>query len=226
MKKLLYLVLLVPSLIHAWTIVPGGIQVTVEYTEPSTDSDGTSLNDLNRTSLFYNLGSGDVKAFDVIASTTTGGGNVVKTTVIPWPNGKEGNVSFYAVAVDTNSAVSAKSNIVIVRFDTLSPGAPKALIISGDLLFYNYREPIVNTDGSPITDLASIRIFFNDSVSASLRQLTTVPASGPTGGESRVATFPLATFFKGSTVRIYARFVDTNNNISPFPTAIAIKIPE
>ena len=232
MRKLLLAFLLFPALGHAITNVPGGVEIDVSYSEPNQNADGTPLKDLLRTTVYYSTSNVALstatytKAFDAPATAITGNGLITKTIVIPFPQGKESNVTFFAVAVDTNNLISAHSNSVVVRFDTLNPGAPKTLTISGNMLFYNYREPFLNSDGiTPITDLASTNIYYNDSVSAALRLLGTFPATSPAGGGNQIVSFPLTTFIKGSTVRIYARFVDTSNNQSAFPQAVGIKIP-
>src|SRR6266850_5388091 len=148
MKRLVVLLsmLLIPILSHAWTVVPGGIQVNISYTEPNTNSNGSPLKDLLKTIVYYNAGAGDLKAFEAPAIALTGNGNIIGTAVIPWPSDKQGNVDFYAVAIDTTANISAKSTMVTVQFDTLSPSIPKVLTISGNMLFFNYREPMVNTD--------------------------------------------------------------------------------
>lgn len=202
----------------AWVVVPGGIQVNITYTEPNTNSDGTALNDLARTQVFYNLGAGDVRIIDAPATSMTGNGNINQTVVVPWPSNRQGNVTFYAIAIDTGSNISARTGDVIVRFDTLSPGAPRALVISGSLLFFNYKEPQANTDGTPLTDLAYTKVFFTDNYHyTQFRFLGSYPATSPNGGGSKTVTFPMDTFIKGSTVNIFARFFDVHNNVSPLP---------
>lgn len=57
--------------------------VTVSYTEPTTTVDDTPLIALDKTSIYYDLGSGPVKAMDVPATKPTGGGQVSQTVKIP-----------------------------------------------------------------------------------------------------------------------------------------------
>ena len=57
--------------------------VTVSYTEPATTVDGTPLVALDKTTIYYDLGSGPVKAVDKPATKPTGGGQVSQTIKIP-----------------------------------------------------------------------------------------------------------------------------------------------
>ena len=57
--------------------------VTVSYTEPTTTVDGTPLIALDKTTIYYDLGNGPVKAMDVAATKPTGGGQVSQTVKIP-----------------------------------------------------------------------------------------------------------------------------------------------
>ncbi|HKW86408.1 MAG TPA: hypothetical protein VJM82_05000 [Nitrospiraceae bacterium] len=57
--------------------------VTVSYTEPTTTVDGTPLIALAKTTIYYDLGNGPVKAMDVPATKPTGGGQVSQTVKIP-----------------------------------------------------------------------------------------------------------------------------------------------
>jgi len=57
--------------------------VTVSYTEPTTTADGTPLIALDKTTIYYDLGNGPVKAMDVAATKPTGGGQVSQTVKIP-----------------------------------------------------------------------------------------------------------------------------------------------
>jgi len=50
-----------------------------------------------------------------------------------------------------------------------------------------YREPTVNTDGSALADLDSMRLYW--SLNGGPERMETFPASGPTGGAQRTQTF-------------------------------------
>ncbi|HJQ99695.1 MAG TPA: hypothetical protein VJ826_15380 [Candidatus Polarisedimenticolaceae bacterium] len=205
--------------------VPGGVEITVQYQEPNLSSDGSPISDLLRTSVFYNLGQGDVKLFDQPASSPNGNGNVNRLAVVPFLPGRQQNVTFYAVAVDSFTNLSVQSNVVVFRFDTLAPGAPRVLQISGDMLFYRYDEPSTTSDGGALDDLSEVRIFFNDARSAQVRHLRTVPATSTTGGGSGTAAFPLDLFARGGNVQLFTRYADSQGNVSAFPQPIAIRVP-
>jgi hypothetical protein len=50
--------------------------VKVTYREPTTKADGTPLNDLRKTTIYYDFGNGRVKHKDIPASKPQGGGTV------------------------------------------------------------------------------------------------------------------------------------------------------
>ena len=204
--------------------MPGGVEIDVSYQEPTTNANGGPISDLAGTRIYYDVGAGSVKAYDVEATALTGGGTVARAVKVPW-GVKQGQIRLMANAIDIAANVSPMAEPPPVPVDTLAPGAPKVLVFNGDLLFYSFREPIVNADGSPLTDLAQIKIYYNDTKSAALKLLGTYPASNPRGGGAREVSFPINTFTKGSTIRIYPRFIDFSGNQSAFPNAVGIKIP-
>lgn len=230
MRKLLVgSLLFISGFAQAMTNVPGGVSVEITYTEPNQNADGTPLKDLLRTTLFYSrtgLDTIDQKAFDQPASALAGGAIINRIITIPYPDNREGTVSFYAVATDTMSNTGAKSNTVTLGFDKVAPGAPRTITITNEMLNFQFREPLVNADGTPITDLAQAKIYYNDSVSAAVRLLGTFPVTGNTGGGAQTASFPIAMFIPGSKVQLFARFLDDKNNQSAFPAAIAVQIPK
>lgn len=210
---------------NAYTVVTGGVSVDVAVTEPSSNSNGSALSDLFKTSVYYDAGSGPVHALDIESASVSGGGVSTGSVVVPWPAQKEGEVKFFATAMDDDSNKSESTPLFALAVDTLSPGASKTLTISDGKLFYNYREPIVNSDGTPLTDLASTKIYYNDSVSAALRLLGEYPATSPNGGGSQTVSYPLTMFIPGVTIRLYPRFLDASGNQSPFPQPVGIKLP-
>ncbi len=72
--------------------------VTVSYTEPTTTVDGIPLIALNKTTIYYDLGSGPVKAMDVPATKPTGGGRVSQTVKIPIGANEEKSVMICVTA--------------------------------------------------------------------------------------------------------------------------------
>jgi len=102
-----------------------GTNVESSYTEPTVNEDGSPLSDLAKTTIYYDLGAGQVKALDVPASSPTGGGQISQTVTVPIVSGQEANVKFWATATDTSGNESAPSNSVTVRIDRLAPGPPQ-----------------------------------------------------------------------------------------------------
>ena len=131
MKKLIFVIsMIVASLLtfskksFALTLTLSGTEIKVEYNEPTTNADGTSLMDLDKTTIYYDKGQGTVKAGDILTTRVTGGGTINTTVTIPITNGQEADVSVWATATDKSSNESAKSNIGIIRIDRLPPSPP------------------------------------------------------------------------------------------------------
>lgn len=93
-----------------------GIRVPFEYEEPTTDMDGSTLTDLAKIVIYYDIVEDSIttptKLLEVPATQPTGGGHVKKTVVVPLTKNKMVTVDFHAVAVDTSGNESQKSNVV------------------------------------------------------------------------------------------------------------------
>ena len=76
--------------------------LTVSYLEPTTKADGTPLTGLARTSIYYDLGHGAMKAMDVPATRPTGGGYVSQEITIPVKEGQEVFAVLCVTATDTD----------------------------------------------------------------------------------------------------------------------------
>jgi hypothetical protein len=74
--------------------------VTVSYREPSVTSTGTLLNDLAKTTIYYDLGKGRRPAKEVPASQPIGGGKVSETIAIPFEKKGEQTVRICVTATD------------------------------------------------------------------------------------------------------------------------------
>jgi hypothetical protein len=113
----------------AWalTITPSGAQLTVTYKEPTTSVDGTALDDLKLTTIYYQVQGGPpiVKALEVPATRAAGGGAIEKPITIPAEPGKKIYVNIWATATDLSGNESDKSNIVTQRVDLLAPSPPE-----------------------------------------------------------------------------------------------------
>jgi hypothetical protein len=112
--------------VKAVTLTPTGADLTVEYTEPSTNADGSTLVDLAKTNVYVKVGNlQEVKGPDVPASSPTGG--QVRSTVIAVvvPSGKEADVTITVTATDLSGNESLRSVSATRRVDKLAPGSPQ-----------------------------------------------------------------------------------------------------
>lgn len=98
---------------------PPSSTVTVEYTEPTTNADGTPLTDLAGTTVFYRLTGGlDTLGAMVPATAPTGG---QRRSVGVTVSSVTGTVTVWAVATDAVGNVSARSTTA-----TMTLGGPVA----------------------------------------------------------------------------------------------------
>jgi len=131
MRLLAVLALLaLPALAHAIDFTPTGSVITVSYTEPTQNTDGTGLNDLAKTTINWRVCpvTGACNAVytkvDVAASVLAGGGTISRDVTVPVTPGQEVNVEVFATATDLSGNVSPESTHVVKRVDRLSPKAP------------------------------------------------------------------------------------------------------
>lgn len=115
---------------QALEVTPTGAVVTVSYTEPTTNTDNSPLNDLAKTTIHWREcpTAGPCSAaytqVDVPASALAGGGAISKDITVPVPPGVERNIEVFATATDTSGNLSPESAHVVKRVDRLSPKAP------------------------------------------------------------------------------------------------------
>ena len=133
MIKALWLTLVLLLLVTpAWAIdfTVSGAVLTVTYTEPATNTDGSPLMDLARTNVYTEIvlpGQVPVKGPNVVASAPGGGGAISTTITVPIGAAlpiKEANVKVWATATDTSGNEGPPSNVVTKRVDQLAPSAP------------------------------------------------------------------------------------------------------
>ena len=124
------LFLAVPS--HAFTLTQSGANVDVSFTEPTTNDPkfgGAPLTDLDHTSIFFDAGSGGVKAADVPASSPSGGGPVAVTVTVPIVEGMEADVIFFLSATDKSGnesdLIQGRAQGKTLRIDRLAPAIPE-----------------------------------------------------------------------------------------------------
>jgi hypothetical protein len=104
------------------TVTPEGIKV--EYTEPTTNKNDSPLTDLAKTTIYYDIGAGLVKAMDVPATSPSGGGAISQVITVPILPESETDVKVCISATDLSNQESDKSANLTVRYDTLPPAAP------------------------------------------------------------------------------------------------------
>lgn len=119
------LAVLSPVIAGAMEVTVNGVNVTLDYNEPSTNENASALQDLNHTTCYYDMGSGYVKAADVPATAPTGDGYITTDITVPVMAGQEMDVKFKATATDNSGNESADSPIVTKRIDRLAPSAPQ-----------------------------------------------------------------------------------------------------
>jgi hypothetical protein len=97
---------------------------TVAYQEPVANADGTVLDDLAHTTIYYSLdGGARIKAMDIPASATGGGGNIQQAFVIDGL-GSQVDVLITYTATDISGNESLEFVESIIRIDKVAPGAP------------------------------------------------------------------------------------------------------
>src|SRR3972149_11524897 len=106
MKRLLLaliIITLASTPVFALEFTLTGSEVTATYTEPTTNADGSSLKDLAKTIIFYDIvddGLPEVKAVEVPATALTGGGVIVQTILVPIIANQEAEVDLWGTAFD------------------------------------------------------------------------------------------------------------------------------
>ncbi len=127
--RLLYfctLLLLYATSASAIDFTASGTILTVSYTEPIQNTDGSMLDDLAKTSVYYSLNGGaDVKVVDVLASSPKGGASMATSITVPIAIGQSALVSVRATASDTSGNESVKSAAVTKLVDRLPPNPPQ-----------------------------------------------------------------------------------------------------
>jgi hypothetical protein len=78
--------------------------VTVSYTEPTSNAAGLPLTNLAKTTIYYDVGNGLVRAKEVPATRATGGGTITQTISIPLEQKREAAVCVFITATNTEGA--------------------------------------------------------------------------------------------------------------------------
>lgn len=109
MKRLTILIALL-----GWVLLCAGsvlaADVVVGWTEPTKNTDGSTLADLGYTNAYCQVGTATaLKSANVPATKAAGGGIVSTTITVPTPAGVSTTVVCWATATDTGARVSANS---------------------------------------------------------------------------------------------------------------------
>lgn len=126
MRKILFIVLLLATFPAASfeILSVDTVGVTVTYTEPTQNVDGSSITDLEKTVIYYNMGEGEVTAMEITATASTGGGIINQQIPVNVGENQEINITFYSRAFDSSGNQSGDSNRSTIRIDRLPPAPP------------------------------------------------------------------------------------------------------
>lgn len=122
--------LLIALLFLAWTGTPTDSIITVEYDEPSTNTDGSALTDLVKTRIYWKIDTGAETFVDVPASRPQGGTHMIRQVNVPIALNQGGVVSAQVTAWDP-TVESARSNTATVTIDRKFPKVPGNFRIAG-----------------------------------------------------------------------------------------------
>lgn len=108
-----------------------GTEVRVDYTEPTTNANGTPLIDLDHISVYYQVNPDltppgeEVKDRDEPASSPTGGAANSVNVTVPVGADQEAFADLWVTAVDDVGNESGPSPKARVQIDHLPPAAPQ-----------------------------------------------------------------------------------------------------
>lgn len=114
--------LMISLLLLAWTGTPTDTIITVEYDEPTTNTDGSAVV-LTKTSIYWKIGTGIETRIDVPASRPQGGTHMVRQVNVPIAPNQGGTVTAQVTASNATSE-SSRSNAAILPIDRKSPAVP------------------------------------------------------------------------------------------------------
>ena len=102
-------------------------EVTMAWTEPTTNADGSPVTDLLKTEGYFEIVgdvAGEQLCGSVLAALPTGGQPVSVICTVPVVVNTEKDVLFRAKAFDVSGNVSLATPDVTVRIDLLAPAPP------------------------------------------------------------------------------------------------------
>jgi HYR domain len=89
--------------------------VRVSYTEPSVTVAGGSLNDLAKTTIYYDLGNGRALAKEIPATSLTGGGQISEPITVPIQTQGEQTVRICVTATDRRGNESPMAPLATIN---------------------------------------------------------------------------------------------------------------
>ena len=107
----LFLTLLI-TLFLTSTVYAFSGTVILHYEEPTTNVNGTALDNLDHISIYYFKDNAPVKAMDIPATKPTGGGKNLTATVPFTVADNIVNISFFATALNSAGVESYRSTII------------------------------------------------------------------------------------------------------------------
>ena|SRR5690242_2429307 len=131
MKTLVFLGLLLGAVglsntARAIDFTPTGAQLEVRYVEPTINKDGTPLDDLDHTNVYWQVsGQPENKSQNIAATSPAGGGNIITNILVPVPADMRVTVTVSATATDISGNESPRSQAVTKSIDRLAPAAPQ-----------------------------------------------------------------------------------------------------
>ena len=118
--KTLWLVLVL--LLLAFPAFAATGTATALYNEPTTNSDGTPLTDLAKTTVCGQIGTAAPTCVEVAATKPAGGGAISQVINVAVPDNAKTTVTYWVTATDTSGNPSTKSPTATKSFDFLPPG--------------------------------------------------------------------------------------------------------
>lgn len=162
-----------------------GTDVAIAWAAPAANADGTKPAKVAGYNVYRSTSSSIVtKAAGGAAPLAGGAGNGIMVPAVTYTDkGASAGKYFYGVSAwycdpTVGCAESALSNVAAINQPTTTPTPPATTpvpVTSSAAL--SWTAPTQNTDGSPLTDLASFRIYQGTSA-ATLAQVATVGAAG------------------------------------------------
>ena len=216
------------------TVSAAHSSVRLSYTEPTTGADGTPLTNLGKTTVYYNLGAGFIKAKDIPATQPQGGGTVEETIEIPVTSSQPVDATICITATNTEGVDSA----ILAKAPTPTPapnaqGTPRSgeslncqtsaqttVSAAHSSVRLSYTEPTTGADGTPLTNLGKTTVYYN--LGAGFIKAKDIPATQPQGGGTVEETIEIPVT---SSQPVDATICITATNTEGVDSAILAKAP-